>query len=51
MCAWILRCICGRPVIYSLDFSLLGSCSLELLLLVVKNAKMDSFQHSKRSDN
>ena len=39
MCAWILRCICGRPVIYSLDFSLLGSCSLELLLLVVNSLK------------
>ena len=25
MCAWILRWICGRPVILSLDFSLLGS--------------------------
>ena len=41
MCAWILRGICGRPVIYSLDFSLLGSCSLELLLLVV-NLEMDN---------
>ncbi|XP_066030267.1 uncharacterized protein [Pocillopora verrucosa] len=25
ICAWILRWICGRPVILSLDFSLLGS--------------------------
>ena len=25
MCAWILCWICGRPVILSLDFSLLGS--------------------------
>ena len=41
MCAWILRWICGRLVIYSLDFSLLGSCSLELLLLVV-NLEMDN---------
>ena len=25
MCAWILCWMCGRPVILSLDFSLLGS--------------------------
>ena len=25
ICAWILRWLCGRPVILSLDFSLLGS--------------------------
>ena len=41
MCSWILRWICGCPVICSLDFSLLGSCSLELLLLVV-NLEMDN---------
>ena len=47
-CAWILRWICGRPVILSLDFSLLGSgvrkWSVQpwAFLMYVENLEMDN---------
>ena len=64
ICAWILRRICGRPVILRRDFTLLGSgvrkwsvqpwAFLSYIRWKPQDgqlAKMGSFHQSKRSDN
>ena len=63
ICAWILRCICGRPVILRWDFfaSRIGRSKMECSAFGFSYvrwkprngqlAKMDSFHQRKRSDH